>query len=77
MSIVTADGGLTTLGYALCAIAVIALVLVASFLQSKAGSAKKNVDEAARVLCDGDGACVRYLVYQSVSSAVWRLGDFV
>ncbi|MCD7834109.1 MAG: energy-coupled thiamine transporter ThiT [Lachnospiraceae bacterium] len=41
MSIVTADGGLTTLGYVICAIAAIALVLVASFLHSRAGSAKK------------------------------------
>ncbi|MCC8066525.1 MAG: energy-coupled thiamine transporter ThiT [Clostridiales bacterium] len=41
MSIVTADGGLTTLGYAICVIAVIALVLVAGFLREKAGSAKK------------------------------------
>ncbi|MCD7956422.1 MAG: energy-coupled thiamine transporter ThiT [Lachnospiraceae bacterium] len=41
MSIVTADGGLTTLGYVLCAIAVIVLVLVASFLQGKAETSKK------------------------------------
>lgn len=41
MSIVTADGGLTTLGYALCIIAIIALVVVASFLHDRADSAKK------------------------------------
>ncbi|MCD7820359.1 MAG: energy-coupled thiamine transporter ThiT [Lachnospiraceae bacterium] len=41
MSIVTADGGLTTLGYVLCAIAAVALVLVASFLHERADSSKK------------------------------------
>ncbi|MCD7736465.1 MAG: energy-coupled thiamine transporter ThiT [Lachnospiraceae bacterium] len=41
MSIVTADGGLTTFGYALCAIAAIALVLIACFFRGKADSGKK------------------------------------
>lgn len=41
MSIVTPDGGLTTLGYVLCGIAVAALILAAAFLSSKKSSRKK------------------------------------
>lgn len=41
MSIVTADGGLTTLGYALCIIAIIALILAAAFIHDKSGENKK------------------------------------
>lgn len=41
MSIVTPDGGLTVLGYALCAIAAIALILAAAFLSGKNSSRKK------------------------------------
>ena len=41
MSIVTPDGGLTTLGYALCGILVVALILAAAFLSSKKSSRKK------------------------------------
>ncbi len=41
MSIVTASGGLTALGYALCIIAIIALILVASFIHGKSCSGKK------------------------------------
>ena len=41
MSIVTPDGGLTTLGYAVCGIAMIILVIAASFFRSKNRSGKK------------------------------------
>lgn len=41
MSVVTPDGGLTTLGYVLCGIAVAALILAAAFLSSKNSSHKK------------------------------------
>ncbi len=41
MSIVTPDGGLTTLGYVLCSIVVVALILAAAFLSSKKSSRKK------------------------------------
>lgn len=41
MSIVTPDGGLTTFGYVLCGIAVVALILAAAFLSSKKSSRKK------------------------------------
>lgn len=41
MSIVTPDGGLTTLGYVLCGIVVVALILAAAFLSSKKSSRKK------------------------------------
>ena len=41
MSVVTPDGGLTALGYGLCAAAAVLLVLVAAFFHAKSGSAKK------------------------------------
>lgn len=41
ISVVTPDGGLTTLGYVLCGIAVAALILAAAFLSSKNSSHKK------------------------------------
>lgn len=41
MSIVTPDDGLTTFGYVLCGIAVVALILAAAFLSSKKSSRKK------------------------------------
>ncbi len=41
MSIVTPDGGLTTLGYVLCAICAIILVIAAGFLREKTPSAKQ------------------------------------
>ena len=41
MSVVTPDGGLTTLGYVLCGIVVVALILAAAFLSSKKSSRKK------------------------------------
>ena len=41
MSIVTPDGGLTTLGYALCIAAVIVLVLAAVWFYGRTGNAKK------------------------------------
>lgn len=41
MSIVTPDGGLTTLGYVLCIIAVIVLVLAATYFYGRSSHAKK------------------------------------
>lgn len=41
MSVVTPDGGLTALGYGLCAAAAVLLVLAAAFFHAKSGSAKK------------------------------------
>lgn len=41
MSIVTPDGGLTTLGYALCGICAVILVIAAGFLHGKSAPEKK------------------------------------
>ena len=41
MSIVTPDGGLTTLGYALCGICAVILVIAAGFLHEKSAPEKK------------------------------------
>ena len=41
MSVVTPDGGLTALGYGLCAAAAVLLALAAAFFHAKSGSAKK------------------------------------
>lgn len=41
MSIVTPDGGLTTLGYALCGICAVLLVIAAGFLHEKSAPEKK------------------------------------
>lgn len=50
MSIVTPDGGLTTLGYVLCGVLVIALILVAAFFSSK-NSARKKLSTKQLVFC--------------------------
>lgn len=45
MSIVTPDGGLTTLGYALCGLAVILLFLAASFINKDSSSKKLSTKQ--------------------------------
>ena len=42
MSLVTADGGLTSLGYAVSIIAIIVFLLVAAFIRGKASEGKKK-----------------------------------
>ena len=50
MSIVTPDGGLTTLGYVLCGVLIIALILIAAFFSSK-NSARKKLSTKQLVFC--------------------------
>lgn len=50
MSIVTPDGGLTTLGYVLCGVLIIALILVAAFFSGK-NSARKKLSTKQLVFC--------------------------
>lgn len=74
---VNAEGGLTTAGYAICIVLGIVVFGIALFFAGKNSEKNKNVRETACVLCDGNGTCFYYFLYQDFLSAMGRQCDTV